>query len=361
MWAVYGSIDTYRWGGLPNAVAMAFLLAVLVLVRGAASHRFRLGLAMLALASIALTHHHVMLVTGFVMLVLCGVYAISGRRERALWEAFVPLTGAMVLGSFYLVPYALKVGTVGTTGVLSFSEPLFTPAIVVSSLGIVFCAAATFGVILALARAAGDGELETLHVVGAALLFLFVVFEYGYRAITWARTGTGTVAFTPSRFLTDLAYVLAVYAGLAVVWAKDRLRLRRATVVVACLVLALTTIPAWRAREGEGTDPAPLLRAFTWIEQHTPADTLVMNEHPWAVYGTWRRCALTPIPVSEPSRDGTPKSILFREIASGSVPPEARGSMIVRALALKGREVPWPILWQDGAGIAVVELRQADR
>ena len=24
MWAVYGSIDYYRWGGLPNAIAMAF-------------------------------------------------------------------------------------------------------------------------------------------------------------------------------------------------------------------------------------------------------------------------------------------------------------------------------------------------
>jgi hypothetical protein len=352
MWAVYGSIDTYRWGGLPNALAMAFLLAVFVAIASSPPDMPPRGLSSIFLAALALTHHHVMLVAGFVLVCLGGFYLATGRRDRALRGVLLPVAGAAVLGSFYLVPYALKAGTLSATGVLAFNEPLFTPALVATSLGIVFCAAAALGVVVSW-RARG-GELGTLHTAAASLLFLFVVFEYVYRLISWASTGSAHVAFTPSRFLTDLAYLLAVYAGLAIVWAKDRLGLRPGTALVTCLVLALTTIPAWKAREGEG-DPAPLFRAFQWIERNTPPDALVLNEHPWAVYGSWRRCAATPIPVSEPSREGTPKSMLFRAIASGSLPDEARGSMIVQAGAFKGKELPWPVLWSDPGGVSVVE------
>jgi hypothetical protein len=353
MWAVSGSIDYYRWGGLPNEIAMAFLMAVLVLVTTSPVVRPRGALASVLLVAMALTHHHVMLAAGFVLLALAGLYFASGRWERAVRDVLMPLAGAGILGSFYLVPYALKAATVGSTGVLSFSEQLFTPALVVTSLGIVFAIAVGLGVILQIRRGGAGVEIGTLHTVTASLLLLFVVFEYMYRLVTWARTGTGYVAFTPSRFLTDLVYMLSVYAGLAIVWAKDRLELRAATAVGACLALSLTTIPAWKEREGSG-DPAPLFRAFQWIEKNTPPDTLVLNNHPWAVYGTWRRCASTPIPVSEPSREGTPKSLLFRAIDDGAVPIETQGSMIVQARALRDRGVPWPVVWSDGAGVVVV-------
>jgi hypothetical protein len=353
VWAVSGSIDYYRWGGLPNEIAMAFLMAVLVIVTSSPLPRPRGALASLLLVAMALTHHHVMLAAGFTLLALAGFYLVTGRRERAVRGVLMPLAGAGILGSFYLVPYALKAATVGSTGVLSFSEPLFTPALVVTSLGIVFAVAAVLGVVLQLRRGGANVEIGTLHTATASLLLLFVVFEYVYRLVSWARTGTGYVAFTPSRFLTDLVYMLSVYAGLAIVWAKDRLRLRTATAVGACLALSLTTIPAWKEREGSG-DPVPLFRAFQWIEKNTPPDTLVLNNHPWAVYGTWRRCATTPIPVSEPSREGTPKALLFRAIENGTVPEEAQGSMIVQARALRDRGVPWPVLWSDGAGVVVV-------
>jgi hypothetical protein len=295
-----------------------------------------------------------MLVAGFVLLTLGGFYLVSGRRERAVRGVFLPLASAAILGAFYLVPYAWKATTLSSTGVLAFSEVLFTPALVVSSLGIVFCAAAVLGALLQFRTRDAGPEIGTLHAVTASLLVLFVVFEYVYRLISWERTGTGYVAFTPSRFLTDLVYMLSVYAGLAIVWAKDRLRLRAATAVGAALALSLTTIPAWTARDNTD-DPLPLFRAFQWIEQHTPPDTLVLTDHPWAVYGTWRRCAQTPIPVSEPSREGTPKWLVFRSIANGVVPLETRDSMIVQVVTLTGRGVPWPILWSDSAGIAVAE------
>jgi len=352
MWAVYGSIDIYRWGGLPNALAMAFLLAVLVVIAASPPVTPPRGLSAILLAALTLTHHHVMLVAGFVLLCLGGFYVATGRRERALHRVLLPAACAAVLGSFYLVPYALKAATLGATGVLSFDEPLFTPALIASSLGFVFIAAAGVGFVVSL-KSRG-GELGTLHASSAALLFLFVMFEYVYRLISGATTGSAHVAFTPSRFLTDLAYFLAVYAGLAIVWAKDRLRLRPLTTLVACLALASTTIPAWKAHDGEG-DPTPLFRAFQWIERNTPTDALVMNQHPWAVYGSWRRCAATPVPVSEPSREGTPKSLLLQAISRGVVPDEARGSMIVQAGAFKGREVPWPVLWSDPGGVSVVE------
>lgn len=354
MWGVSGSIDYYRWGGLPNEIAMAFFMAVLVLVTASPVVRPRGALASLLLVSMALTHHHVMLVAGFSLLALAGFHLVAGRRERAVRDVLMPLAGAGILGSFYLVPYALKAATVGSTGVLTFFEPLFTPARIVASLGIVFAFAVVLGAILQLRRRGTGLEIGTLHTLTASLLLLFVIFEYGYRLVTWARTGTGYVAFTPSRFLTDLVYMLAVYAGLAIVWAKDRFKLSQATAVGACLALSLTTIPAWKARDGGGGDPVPLFRAFQWIEKNTPPETLVLNNHPWAVYGTWRRCATTPIPVSEPSREGTPKSLLFRAIEDGNVPIEAQGSMVVQARALRDRGVPWPVVWSDSAGVVVV-------
>ena len=360
LWAVYGSIDYYRWGGLPNAIAMAFLVAVLVLLCTSPPDRRRSALACILLVSIALTHHHVMLVAGFVLLALAGVLAVSGHKDRAVRGLVVPLIGAAILGSFYFVPYALKATTLGSTGVLTFDELLFTPAKIVLSFGIVLSAAAGLGVWQTLRSPIASAEIRTLHVVAVSLLLLFVGFEYVYRLISWARTGTGYVAFTPSRFLADLAYMLSVYAGIAVVWTKDRFQVRTATATAACLALALTTIPAWKARDGAG-DPVPLFRAFQWIESHTPPDALVLNRHPWAVYGTWRRCRSTPIPISEPSRDGTPNSVLFEAIENGTIPPEVRGTMIVQVVPLEGRAVPWPILWTDGSGIAVVEWWHGER
>ncbi len=55
---------------------------------------------------------------------------------------------------------------------------------------------------------------HVLHSVCATLLLLYVLFGptcYFYHLLT---TGDGYVGFTPSRFLSDLAYFFSVFAGI---------------------------------------------------------------------------------------------------------------------------------------------------
>ena len=355
-WALYGSIDYYRWGGLPNLIAMAFVTAALAVIARRSVDGSPAHLLGLLLAATVLTHHHVMIVAGVVLAVL-GAFSL-GRAERRPTAVAVALGlgAAGLLASFYLIPYAAKAGTVGATDVLRFDEILFTPWVVISSVGVVFFLAASAGVWLAWRSRGAMSGLWTLHVVAGTMLVLFVFFEYAYRGISRVLYGTSYVAFTPSRFLSDLVYPASVYAGLAIFRARERLRVPTWGVVAAGFALALTNLPGWAARDFKG-DPLPSFRAFAWIESHTPTDTLVMNREPWAPYGTWRRCAATPIPVSEPPREGTPKARLFEALASGAVPEEARDVAIVGVVDAGRRPYPGRTLWTDGAGLVIVELK----
>lgn len=75
----------------------------------------------------------------------------------------------------------------------------------------------------------------------------------------------------------------------------------------------------------------------------------VLNASPWAPYGTWRRCAATP------------KARLFKALARGVVPNEARNATIVQVIDVTREPPYWPTLWSDGAGLAVVELQRGPR
>ena len=351
-WALYGSIDYYRWGGLPNAIAMAFLTAALAAIARPLGGRSPAPLVALLLAATVLTHHHVMIVAGCLLVVL-GAFSLSRAERRPIAVAVASgLGGAALLASFYLIPYAAKAETIGATGVLRFDEVLFTPWMVISSVGVVFFLAASAGAWL-VRRTSG---LFLLHVVAGTLLVLFVLCEYVYRGVSHALYGTGYVAFTPSRFLTDLVYPASVYAGFAVARARERWSVPDWGILAAGCALALTNLSGWTARDAK-VDPR-LFRAFAWIESHTPTDALVLNTSPWAPYGTWRRCAATPIPVSEPPREATPKARLFKALARGVVPDEARNATIVQVIDVTREPPYWPTLWSDGAGLAVVELQR---
>jgi hypothetical protein len=355
-WALYGSIDYYRWGGLPNAIAMAFLTAALAVIARPSADRSPAPLVAVLLASTVLTHHHVMIVAGC-LLVVVGAFSLARTERRRVAVAVASgLGGAALLASFYLVPYAAKAGTIGATGVLRFQEVLFTPWTVISSVGVVFFLAASAGAWLIGRSRDGMPGLFLLHVVAGTLLVLFVVCEYVYRGISHALYGTGYVAFTPSRFLTDLVYPASVYAGFAVARARERWRVPDWGILAVGCALALTNLSGWTARDVQG-DPR-LFRAFAWIESHTPTDALVLNTMPWAPYGTWRRCAATPIPVSEPPREDTPKARLFQALARGVVPDEARNATIVQVIDVTREPPYWPTLWADGTGLAIVELQR---
>src|SRR5271168_1568574 len=68
-WAAYGSIDYYRWGGLPNALAMTFLLAIIALMVAPRRTWKHVALAALFFAAICFAHHHVMITSGIILAV----------------------------------------------------------------------------------------------------------------------------------------------------------------------------------------------------------------------------------------------------------------------------------------------------
>ena len=60
--------------------------------------------------------------------------------------------------------------------------------------------------------------------------------------------GEDYVAFTPSRFLSDLAPFLAVFAGYALYRIQARLRLPAWAEIVFLLALASSNYPTWRGQ-----------------------------------------------------------------------------------------------------------------
>ncbi len=112
--AWYGSIDYFRWSGLPNELAMLFFIAMLSLWLEALGARVRIALMALLYAAVILVHHHVMLASGLIIL---GLLATRGRRVLA-WSIAI----AILLDLFFLVPYAFHIGIFHSTSVLSDTE-----------------------------------------------------------------------------------------------------------------------------------------------------------------------------------------------------------------------------------------------
>jgi hypothetical protein len=190
-----------------------------------------------------------------------------------------PSAAAAILGSFYLVPYAFKAKTRAPPTCSRSRSPCSHPHASLRRSGWSSSSQAP-----SRRRRRGTirgGEHGTLHVAAAALLFLFVGLRVRLPADVLHDDREGGCRIHAVALSDRPRLRLAVYAGFAIVWAQDRFRLRPLTTLVSCLALALTTIPRGGSADGGG-DPAPLFRAFQWIERNTPPDALVMNEHPWA-------------------------------------------------------------------------------
>ncbi len=354
----WGSLDYTRWGGLPNALGFALLLAFLLILfaPGFSGHRIIVG--GIILGSIPLAHNHVMLTAGLMLATYAGFLVVDGwgitKRKKTSGQAGravarrsfrrLALTSLVALAAsgFYVVPLLLRAGQLRDTSVLRLIEtvdgfPFADNGWVLwglALLGAVLLYVSTFGYWQI--RKIGRGGAETSRAfVAIALATLAVAFTFGYyvyRAYALRVYHQAYTAFTPSRFLTDMTYFLAIYAGipLAALWQvgtnraarlgteaglsvydqAERLRrtvpiLLRAVLVLWVLVTASITI--WpQVFVGNRVLPGRLgpgeLAAFSWIRAHTPKDTLVVNlgpNAPWAPYFTRREVAFTPIPTDE--------------------------------------------------------------
>jgi hypothetical protein len=334
----WGSMNYAVWGGLPNEIgcflALSFF-AVLFAPNATWSHIIVGGLM---LGAIPLAHHHVML-TVALLLVVFALYLLARRwrwDHAARWllrNLGLMAVVAAVSIAYYALPLVLRAGRVQDTDAATYREELGNGALLGSGVALEILAVAGVvlfylspawrarwpGVRLRVTRSArGFLAVTTLTLSGA---FLAGYYVYGYISYTWLTHGQATYSlFTPSRFLTDLTYFLAIYAAIPLVALWRWLGVAGARfemgdpgapqVMGACvrgaLLLALLAVACSLVTQqfdpGAGQLAAGEAQQFAWVRAHTPANTVALNMDAtahWAPYFTGRESAITPIPTSE--------------------------------------------------------------
>ncbi|MFI5273939.1 MAG: hypothetical protein ACHQ4H_12975 [Ktedonobacterales bacterium] len=345
----WGSIEYYQWGGLPNELGCFMLLAFLVVLFGPRFELTRVLVGGVILGAIPLTHHQVMLTT-VIVLSAYFVYlalrwfltrdrpAVHRQIEHVMRRLLLMGGLAIVMASYYVLPLALRVASLGNTLAARYADT--NPGNIVDRNGRLLWELAIVGAVLVgIATLASRGVNPRLRsrfasrgtpglaraAVAVAAVALFVAFVFGYyvyRYYSFHFTSAHfpSTLFTPSRFLTDMTYFLAIFAAipLTVVWRWTVLRLPPAilslttartllsvvvrgviVVVFVSLTINLLHLPDLSS---QGQLQAGEPQAFAWIKANTATDTLVINLDQtanWAPYFTQREVAYTPVPVSE--------------------------------------------------------------
>lgn len=337
-WAYLGSIGYYAWGGLPNELGMIFLLAALATFAKQEWRHVDAITAGVFLAAVPLAHHHVMLVGGATIAV---AMAHRYRSGLSLTKPMATIAMAAMVSAPWLWRLAMKATTLSQTDALHFREPGST-ARLAGQAGIVFLAFGVAGVALWLRKREGRAGLPL--VILATLLIAYFVCGPAYIAYSSARFGQEYSALTPSRFVTDMAYFLPLFAGYAFHRFAASLKISQRYAILIALLLGLSNLPWWRDVYANNAD-AGRWSTYRWIEQNTPPNTVVLESDPWASYVTWRRTPYPPLPLSEP---------LLPENAR-VVNPNAP---VYEVVAPQGNAADGITVWRDASGWRVVTRPQ---
>ena len=347
-WAWWGSGDYFRWGGLPNQLGMLLGLGVLSLVVRGGEQRKSTVLMALLFASLCLTHHHVMLTMGFILIVLGLFFLATNDPERRYRTIFFALAIAAVAAAFFLVPYAMKAVSLSDTQVFHVDDSWaefggLGPALIFFALG---------GLALDYSRKAARPRV--FHLVLATLMLLWFLFGPLYYFYQLNVTGKGFVAFTPSRFITDLAYFLSLFAGYALYRLQTYCGWSGRVTIAIALLFAFVNRSGWDQVLVPDSDRGRFA-AYGWIANHTPSNSIVMTRDSWACYASWRRTLSTPMPVSEPRVPPRISEKANQELLAGRSPEELRGIQLLAVFGPsdhdKGR-----LLWSNSDGWGVSEV-----
>jgi Family of unknown function (DUF6541) len=314
--AVWGSLDYYRWGGLPNLLGMLFLLG---LVEATFARRWRFSVPLFAFlfAALIVTHHHSALCAA---ILFAGYASFAGWLDRPLARTprriSAGLACAALLALVPIMTYLRAGEEVGQTSVLKFYEPLIPLWNAVADLGVPLVILGVAGTVV-LCRADKRQEILFLTFWIAALFGVFSALEYAYRFGVYLFEGEFYTALTPSRFLTDLAYPLSIAAGYSLAKFTRDLERPVASAVVLCAALAWSYFPI-RAQCSEA-DPGTDVAAYSWIAAHAEENAFVVSSSTWAPYFTWREGAYTPLPASEARNEDWvrhKRRVLLRDLAA---------------------------------------------
>lgn len=342
-WALAGNLQYFIYGGFPNQLGMLYILAAYLFLTESPRPGPRKFYAAVLLAAVFLTHHHVLLST-FLVLGILIVYDLFRGQKRRARDLLQTIAGGALLCSFYLIPYALKILTLGNTSVATYPEGAYGPPAVVSLIGPLFLAACCYGIWLAKKRGFSDHERQLLAVIGC-LVLLFVGLDWVARYLRWLASGQAFGLFTPWRFLCNATPFLAYFAGSACLNLGRKLHLSTYLCLIAISFASLTNLATYREL-WETNYSSDVIRASRYLKENTPPDTIVLTPINWVPYLSQRRTALSPLPSSEPSTRGTPKRQQIEALFRGELPSSGTGPMICDLRY--GLE--WPgslILWRD--------------
>ncbi|MGD0542555.1 MAG: hypothetical protein ABSB33_13665 [Tepidisphaeraceae bacterium] len=350
LWAWYGSIDYFRWGGLPNELAMLLFLAMLSLWLDRPGRAGLVAMAVLY-ASAVLVHHHVMVVSG-VILALLVLWQMFRDRTGASWKSLaIPAVAAMLLNVFFLFPYAMRLGSLHATGIVAGGEDLMPLLRLPRDFGYALTFFSLLGIGLCLLH-----KVRCPPVVAIPSLALAVMFIAGEDLFPLALRAMHKEAFTfftPSRFLSDLNYFLPIFAGMAVWFLRQKLQIPPWITMLLVFAASVVDWNQWKFNAELVGLPPQFLQACDWIQHNTPPSTIVDNPERWTTYLCWRRSDGTQFPVSEPAMNFQPESERIPLIESGKIPPDAPHMMIV-AIRDKQFYTNEPVLWRDSSGLAVI-------
>jgi hypothetical protein len=367
LWAVGGSINYYNWGGLPNELGMLLLMAMLsAWLENSTKISFGGAMAVF-FAGMILAHHHVMIAGGAILAVAI-VWQMFRPTPTTNWKLlFYSALVGCALDLFFLIPYVTRIATLHSTGVLSNGESPVDFWSLADSLGYVFGIFAMGGLVLWVARR--NIFCHPLVICACiAMLGLFVACEYVWPMILRWRHQPPVNAFTPTRFLADMNYFLAVFAGLMMARIFDqRLHLKKISMIILIGLAGLTLLPLWKEQSTPVDVPDGYIRACYWINANTSPDTIVMShvrkhnpgpfdrDDVWTPYLAWRRGSHTPMPISEPQENNHPQLHRVPLILSGQISPDSPDQKIVEII-LRPDYAGQPVLWQDDSNIMVIQL-----
>lgn len=317
-----GSIDYFRWGGLPNQAAMfLFICAVAVFTGPSESRMKRLLVSGYLLSGVVLVHHHSMLAAFIILLFIALIACLARLKICGVGiDAVGVIIIALAASSFQSWKLFARATEASQTGVLKFKETLnvFETPFIDGGVVLIIAAVLGFSYIF---RDKEDGLLF-LHGWTTALFAAFTLGYYVWRVYSKIFMEDVYVAMTPSRFLTDMAYPLSLYAGIFL----SRLFAHRLDFRKAATICVLLLIPFYYI---SGQLRPPLsdneIEAIQWLKAGTNASDIVINEGParyWVPYISDREVSLTPIPISEHEDRRKEDKILINDCVQGKKSPE---------------------------------------
>jgi hypothetical protein len=354
--AILGGLGYYDWGGLPNLIAVYLFLGVLTLLARATDAGLGsvLTYAFLFLA-ICVVHHHAMVVVPAVLLPLAAWQLIFSSDQRAAWLILRGSVAGAVLGLGYFLPYLRRATTVPTTGIPGFDEGVSSVNEDLYAMGLAFSFTAIMGVICAICLRRRRAVSEILVAPAVMLVVYYAGLKYGARALILFTTGRHVSLFTPSRFLTDVVPLLAVFAAIFLVEMRRLLGVstdRVILAIVACFFLNVT----FYHRLFRQDISQPYQAAYAWLGQNSAPIAGVIEKRIHGAYMTDRLASEMPMPISEYSAEDSNRARL-RAVKEGRLPPSGFGDLYVIEQDSEFSYLSGPVVWSGDSGLRIRRLR----